>query len=60
MYSYPNYIPLGGNALRGVVNALKPFAFDRPYGAFPGRTVDRGAKAVVERSAKRYLDALNE
>jgi hypothetical protein len=58
MYSYPNYIPLGGNALRRVVNALNPHAFDRLYGAFPGRTVDRDAKAVVERSANRYLDAL--
>ena len=59
MYSYPNYIPLGRNALRGVIDAIAPFAFDRLYGAFPGRTVDRDAKAVVERSARRYLGALS-
>ena len=58
MYSYPNYIPLGGNAVRRVLNALAPYPFDRLYGAFPGRTVDRHAKAVVERSASRYIDAL--
>jgi hypothetical protein len=43
MYSYPNYIPLGPAALRGVVNALEILPFDRLYGAFPCRTVPTAA-----------------
>lgn len=55
MYSYPNLIPLGPAAIRQVVKSLKPFAFDRLYGAFPDQVVKTDAKAVVERSADRYL-----
>lgn len=55
MYSYPNLIPLGPAAVRGVVASLAPFAFDRLYGAFPGQAVASGAKAAVGRSADRYL-----
>ena len=33
---------------------LKPFAFDRLYGAFPEQVVKTDAKAAVERSADRY------
>jgi hypothetical protein len=55
MYSYPNLIPLGPAAIRQVVKSLKPFAFDRLYGAFPDQVVKTDAKAAVERSADRYL-----
>ena len=55
MYSYPNLIPLGPVAIKQVVRSLKPFAFDRLYGAFPEQIVKADAKAVVERSADRYL-----
>jgi hypothetical protein len=55
MYSYPNLIPLGPAAIKRVVKSLKPFAFDRLYGAFPGQVVKADAKGVVERSADRYL-----
>ena len=55
MYSYPNLIPLGPTAIRQVVRSLKPFAFDRLYGAFPDQVVKADAKAAVERSADRYL-----
>jgi hypothetical protein len=58
MYSYPNLIPLPAPAIRRIAAALKPFAFDRIYGAFPGLTVATDAKAVVERSADRYLKAI--
>src|SRR5438093_3318649 len=34
MYSYPNYIPLSATAIQKIVNAVKPFSFDRVYGAF--------------------------
>jgi hypothetical protein len=55
MWSYPNLIPLGPEAIRGIVAALRPFAFNRLYGAFPGQVVAADAKAAVERSAERYL-----
>lgn len=55
MYSYPNFIPLGASAVRRVVKRLEPFAFEKLYGAFPGRVVSRDAKAAVERSAERHL-----
>jgi hypothetical protein len=55
MSSYPNLIPLGPAAIRQVVKSLKPFAFDRLYGAFPDQVVKADAKGAVERSADRYL-----
>lgn len=58
MYSYPNMIPLPAAAIRRIVATLKPFGFDRLYGAFPGLTVTADAKAAVERSASRYVKAI--
>lgn len=55
MYSYPNLIPLGPTAIRRIVDRLRPLAFDRIYGAFPGQVVGNDAKAIIGRSAKRYL-----
>ena len=39
MWSFPNFIPLSGPRVEGVINALKPFKFDRIHGAFTDRTV---------------------
>jgi hypothetical protein len=58
MYSYPNYIPLPTATVRGIVDRLHPYAFDRIYGAFPHRTVTQDAKASLERSAERYVHAV--
>jgi hypothetical protein len=58
MYSYPNYIPLSPVAVRGVVDRLRLYEFDRIYGAFPNRTVTHDGKAALERSAERYLRAV--
>jgi hypothetical protein len=61
MYSYPNFIPLNATAIHRIVACLKPLKYDRLYGAFflRGRgLVDPKAKAVVERSAERYLRAI--
>ena len=43
-------------------NALDAAAwrFERIYGAFPGRNVTADGNAVVARSAKRYIELLNE
>ena len=55
MWSFPNLIPLSGPRVEGVVNAVKPYAFDRVHGAFMDRTIWSDGKGVVERSAARYL-----
>jgi hypothetical protein len=55
MYSFPNYIPLNARAVRGVVAAVEPYAFDRIYGSWPGSIVAEDGKAAVRRSAERYI-----
>jgi hypothetical protein len=58
MWSYPNLIPLAVPAIRGIVEALEPFEFDRIYGAWWDRVVPTDAKEVVRRSAVRYVRAI--
>ncbi len=58
MYSYPNLVPLGAEAIRGIVDAVAPYPFERLYGAWSGSTVASDAKAAVRRSAERYLEKI--
>lgn len=58
MYSYPNLIPLPVRAVRRVVAAVEPFAYDRIYGAWWERVVTADAQAAVARSAARYIAAI--
>jgi len=58
MFSYPNFIPLGPQAIRGIVQRLEDFRFDRLYAAVPGWVVSGGADAAVKESAHRYLQAM--
>jgi hypothetical protein len=58
MYSYPNYIPLPAAAIERIVDAVEPFEYDRVYGAFWDMVIERDGKAVVKRSAERYLRAI--
>lgn len=60
MYSYPNLIPLPASTVRGIVEAVEPFAFDRIYGAWWGKVVREDAKPAVKRSAARYVRAIQE
>lgn len=55
MYSYPNLIPLDAAAVRRIVDAIAPHAFDRLYGGWPESVVATDAKAAVRRSAERYI-----
>jgi glyoxylase-like metal-dependent hydrolase (beta-lactamase superfamily II) len=54
MYSYPNLIPLPPAAVRRIVAAVEPYAFERLYGGWWDRVVESEAKAAVIRSAERY------
>lgn len=58
MYSYPNMVPLPARAVRQVVAAVEPFAYDRIYGAWWERVVATDAQAAVARSAARYIAAI--
>ena len=58
MRSYPNLIPLDARRVEGIVRAVEPFAYDRLYGAWWDLWVERGARAVVTRSAERYVRAI--
>jgi glyoxylase-like metal-dependent hydrolase (beta-lactamase superfamily II) len=55
MYSFPNLIPLPAHAVRRIAASVRPFAFERVYGAWDGRAVVSDGKDAVERSAERYL-----
>ncbi|MCI0423260.1 MAG: MBL fold metallo-hydrolase [Acidobacteria bacterium] len=60
MYSYPNLIPLPAQAVERILQAVEPFAFDRLYSIWFDRVVVSDAKAVVSRSADRYLQAISK
>jgi hypothetical protein len=58
MYSFPNHIPLPAAEVQRIANVLVDLAFDRIYGAWWPRVVADDAHAVVQRSAERYIQAL--
>jgi hypothetical protein len=60
MYSYPNHIPLPASAVQRIAAAVEPFQFDRIYGAFWDLVIDRNGKAVVRKSAERYLRSIGQ
>lgn len=53
MRSYVNNIPLPARAIQRILDTSEPLAFERIYGAFA--TIDTGAKAITERSLRRYM-----
>jgi hypothetical protein len=53
--SYPNLIPLGASAIRGIVERIEPSSFEQIYGGWWEAKVLTDAKAAVARSAQRYL-----
>lgn len=58
MRSFPNLIPLAAPAVRQLVAAVEPFAYERLYAAWWEAIVAEDAKAAVRRSAERYLRAI--
>jgi len=55
MYSYPNLIPERPEVIRRGLARLKPYPFERVYGAWWRRVVETDGSAAVARSAERYL-----
>jgi glyoxylase-like metal-dependent hydrolase (beta-lactamase superfamily II) len=58
MYSYPNLVPLPGHVVERMARRVDELRFDRVYGAWWDRVVERDGAAAVRRSAERYLAAL--
>jgi hypothetical protein len=57
-YSAPNRLPLGEPAVRAIVDAVAPYAFDRVYGGWWTPVLRHDAQPVLERSARRYIELL--
>jgi hypothetical protein len=55
MRSYPNHIPLPAPEVLRMVDAVRPYPFDRVYGGWWDRVMPAGGIEAVERSARRYL-----
>jgi glyoxylase-like metal-dependent hydrolase (beta-lactamase superfamily II) len=55
MRSYPNHIPLPARDVERILAALAPYGFEKVYGGWWPRVVERDGKAAVCRSAERYL-----
>jgi hypothetical protein len=58
MYSYHNLIPLPATEIQRIRDTIAPYQFERLYGTWFERIVTHDAHAVVQRSADRYMRAL--
>jgi glyoxylase-like metal-dependent hydrolase (beta-lactamase superfamily II) len=58
VWSAPNRLPLAEPAVRGVWEAVRPYAFDRIYGGWWAPVLRSGAKDAVRRGAERYVELL--
>ena len=56
LWSYPNRIPLSAGTVRRIADEIGRWRIDRLHGFEPGRTVPRNGGAVIEHSARRYID----
>jgi len=59
MYSYPNLIPLPAAAIERIVDTVRPYDYERIYGAWNGRVVALDGARSVEGSAERYLHMIH-
>ncbi|PSK88915.1 hypothetical protein CLV63_1283 [Murinocardiopsis flavida] len=58
MWSAPNRLPLPERDVRGIVAAVRPYAFDRIYSGWWQPVLPADAARVVESSAERYIQFL--
>jgi hypothetical protein len=58
MYSYPNFIPLPALTVKRISKIMNELKFTRLYDAFH-RVIREDAAQRVQRSANRYVDAIN-
>jgi len=55
MRSYPNDIPLPPAMVRSIVASVASLRFDRVYGGWWDRVIERDGPAAIQRSADRYI-----
>jgi glyoxylase-like metal-dependent hydrolase (beta-lactamase superfamily II) len=58
LYSYPNEIPLPASEVARISQAVAPLRFEQLYGGWFEKVVARDAHNAVQRSAERYIRAL--
>ncbi len=58
VWSAPNRLPLPEMAVRAVVEAVRPYRFDRIYGGWWQPVLRAGAHEILESSAARYIQFL--
>ena len=58
MWSYPNLIPLDVATVEDIARKVARFEFDRVYGGWWGRVIERGGSRAIARSAARYVERL--
>ena len=58
VWSAPNRLPLAEQGVTGVLDAVRPYRFDRIYGGWWTPVLRHDARHVVEESAERYVRAL--
>jgi glyoxylase-like metal-dependent hydrolase (beta-lactamase superfamily II) len=59
IWSAPNRLPLPEREVRGIVDALAPYRYERLYGGWWEPTIHDGGAQIVESSAARYIEILN-
>lgn len=57
IWSAPNRLPLPEPLIRGILDAVRPFPFDRIYGGW-APTIWSGARETLDASAQRYIQFL--
>jgi hypothetical protein len=57
IWSAPNRLPLSEPLIRGILDAVRPFPFDRIYGGWEP-TIRASARAKLQASAGRYIQFL--
>ena len=60
MRSYPNFIPLSAREVEAIGRAVAPFSFERIYGHYFDRVIERDAREVVKKSVARYVAAIED
>lgn len=58
VWSAPNRLPLAERAVRGVVESVRDYRFERIYGGWWRPVLHRDAQRVLETSANRYIEFL--
>lgn len=60
MYSYPNLIPERPSVVREAARILREYRFSAVYGAWWDAVITEDGDDVVQRSARRYLERVEE